>query len=61
MPDNLKAPIVDNWKSVTHHSAVLLLPAPRPVRQILQEWHDEDAPKRVESHVDVDHQKKIAT
>jgi hypothetical protein len=61
MPDNLKAPIVDYWKRVTYNSDVLVLPAPRPVRQILQEWHGEYTPKRVESRIDVDHRKKIVT
>lgn len=54
MPDNLKALIVDDWERVTKNAAVVALPAPKPVRQILQEWRDEEAPKRVESRIDVD-------
>lgn len=54
MPDNLKALIVDDWERVTKNGAVIRLPAPKPVRQILQEWRDEEAPKRVESRIDVD-------
>lgn len=54
MPDNLKALIVDDWERVTKNAAVVALPAPKPVRQVLQEWRDEEAPKRVESRIDVD-------
>ncbi|KAJ5369805.1 Chromatin modification-related protein eaf3 [Penicillium cataractarum] len=54
MPDNLKALIVDDWERVTKNGAVIRLPAPKPVRQILQEWRDEEAPKRLESRIDVD-------
>ncbi|KAJ5160835.1 Chromatin modification-related protein eaf3 [Penicillium canariense] len=54
MPDNLKALIVDDWERITKNGAVVALPAPKPVRQILQEWRDEEAPKRVESRIDVD-------
>lgn len=54
MPDNLKALIVDDWERVTKNGAVIRLPAPKPVRQILQEWRDEEAPKRVEMRIDVD-------
>jgi mortality factor 4-like protein 1 len=54
MPDNLKALIVDDWERVTKNAAVVALPAPKPVRQILQDWRDEEAPKRAESRIDVD-------
>ncbi|KAF7720021.1 Uncharacterized protein PECH_008107 [Penicillium ucsense] len=54
IPDNLKALLVDDWERVTKNGSVVLLPAPKPVRQILQDWRDEEAPKRVESRIDVD-------
>lgn len=54
MPDNLKALIVDDWERVTKNGTVVKLPAPKPVRRILQDWRDEEAPKRTECRIDVD-------
>lgn len=54
MPDNLKALIVDDWERVTKNGTIVKLPAPKPVRKILQDWRDEEAPKRTESRIDVD-------
>ncbi|KAJ5880305.1 Chromatin modification-related protein eaf3 [Penicillium subrubescens] len=54
MPDNLKALIVDDWERVTKNGTVVKLPAPKPVRKILQDWRDEEAPKRTECRIDVD-------
>jgi mortality factor 4-like protein 1 len=54
MPDNLKALIVDDWERVTKNGTVVLLPAPKPVRQILKDWRDEEAPKRTGSRIDID-------
>lgn len=54
IPDNLKALLVDDWERVTKNGAVVSLPAPKPVRQVLQDWRDEEAPKRVESRIDID-------
>ena len=46
MPDNLKSLLVDDWERVSKNGTIVLLPAPKPVRQILQDWRDEEAPKR---------------
>ncbi|KAF3387330.1 Chromatin modification-related protein eaf3 [Penicillium rolfsii] len=54
MPDNLKALIVDDWERITKNATVVLLPAPKPVRKILQDWRDEEAPKRAGSRIDID-------
>ncbi|KAJ5179794.1 Chromatin modification-related protein eaf3 [Penicillium capsulatum] len=54
MPDNLKSLIVDDWERVSKNSTVVDLPAPKSVRQILNEYRDEEAPKRAESRIDVD-------
>ncbi|KAJ6113943.1 Chromatin modification-related protein eaf3 [Penicillium sp. IBT 18751x] len=54
MPDNLKSLIVDDWERVTKNGSVVALPAPKPVRQILQDWRDEEEPKRRENRIDVD-------
>ncbi|KAJ5320834.1 Chromatin modification-related protein eaf3 [Penicillium atrosanguineum] len=54
MPDNLKSLIVDDWERVTKNGSVVALPAPKPVRQIFQDWRDEEEPKRRENRIDVD-------
>lgn len=54
MPDNLKSLLVDDWEQVTKNQCVVKLPAEYPVRQILQDWHDEEASKRTSSSVDED-------
>jgi mortality factor 4-like protein 1 len=54
MPDNLKSLIVDDWERVTKNGSVVALPAPKPVRQILQDWRDEEEPKRSENRIDID-------
>ncbi|KAJ5195375.1 Chromatin modification-related protein eaf3 [Penicillium cinerascens] len=54
MPDNLKSLIVDDWERVTKNGSVVKLPAPKPVRQILQDWRDEEEPKRADNRIDVD-------
>lgn len=54
MPDNLKSLIVDDWERVTKNGSVVNLPAPKPVRQILQDWRDEEEPKRADNRIDVD-------
>jgi mortality factor 4-like protein 1 len=54
MPDNLKSLLVDDWEQVTKNQCVVSLPAKYPVRQILQDWHDEEEPKRSGSSADED-------
>lgn len=46
IPDNLKSLIVDDWERVSKNGTVVDLPAPRPIRQIFNEYRDEEAPKR---------------
>lgn len=53
LTDNLKALLVDDWERVTKNFSVVKLPAPKPVRQILQDWHDDEFPKRVRIEQDV--------
>ncbi|KAJ5972360.1 Histone acetylase complex subunit MRG15-2 [Penicillium vulpinum] len=54
MPDNLKSLLVDDWEQVTKNQCVVSLPAKYPVRQILQDWHEEELPKRSGSSADED-------
>ncbi|KAJ5375077.1 Chromo domain/shadow [Penicillium concentricum] len=54
MPDNLKSLLVDDWEQVTKNQCVISLPAKYPVRQILQDWHEEELPKRSGSSADED-------
>ncbi|CAG8904645.1 unnamed protein product [Penicillium egyptiacum] len=54
MPDNLKSLLVDDWEQVTKNQCVISLPAKYPVRQILQDWHEEELPKRAGSSADED-------
>ena len=54
MTDNLKSLIVDDWERVTKNGTVVSLPAPVSVRQILQDWRDEEAPKREENRIDIE-------
>ncbi|KAJ5988039.1 Chromatin modification-related protein eaf3 [Penicillium waksmanii] len=54
MPDNLKALIVDDWERVTKNSSVVKLPAEKTIRQIFQDWRDEEEPKRKGSRIDMD-------
>lgn len=54
MPDNLKSLLVDDWEQVTKNQCVIALPAKYPVRQILQDWHEEELPKRSGSSADED-------
>ncbi|KAJ5962100.1 hypothetical protein N7501_007041 [Penicillium viridicatum] len=54
MPDNLKSLLVDDWEQVTKNQCVISLPAKHPVRQILQDWHEEELPKRSGSSADED-------
>jgi len=54
MPDNLKSLLVDDWERVTKNGSVVSLPAPKPVRRILQDWRDEEEPKRADNRIDVD-------
>ncbi|KAJ5701899.1 Chromatin modification-related protein eaf3 [Penicillium malachiteum] len=46
MPDNLKSLLVDDWERVTKNGTIVKLPAPKPVRDILDEWREEERPKR---------------
>ncbi|KAJ6089897.1 hypothetical protein N7467_005113 [Penicillium canescens] len=54
MPDNLKSLLVDDWEQVTKNQCVVSLPARNPVRQILQDWYEEEQPKRTSSAADQD-------
>lgn len=54
MPDNLKSLLVDDWEQVTKNQCVVALPAKYPVRTILQDWYDEEQPKRTGSASDED-------
>lgn len=54
MPDNLKALIVDDWERVTKNNSVVKLPAEKPIRQVFQDWRDEEEPKRKDHRVDMD-------
>lgn len=54
MPDNLKSLLVDDWERVTKNASVVALPAPKTVRMILQDYRDEEAPKRTERRIDID-------
>lgn len=49
MPDNLKSLLVDDWENVTKNQQVVALPAKAPVNQILDDYHDEEKPKRATS------------
>lgn len=53
LTDNLKALLVDDWERVTKNFSVVNLPAPKPVRKILQDWHDDEFPKRARIEQDV--------
>ncbi|KAJ6008172.1 hypothetical protein N7540_012148 [Penicillium herquei] len=46
MPDNLKSLLVDDWERVTKNGTIVKLPAPKPVRDILDDWREEERPKR---------------
>ena len=46
MPDNLKALLVDDWERVTKNFSVVKLPAPRPIREILQAYRADEVPQR---------------
>lgn len=46
MPDNLKSLLVDDWENVTKNQQVIALPAKASVNQILDDYHDEEKPKR---------------
>ncbi|KAJ5585539.1 Chromatin modification-related protein eaf3 [Penicillium hispanicum] len=54
MPDNLKSLLVDDWERVTKNGTIVSLPAPKPIRQILQDWRDEEAPKREDNRIDIE-------
>ncbi|KAJ5605663.1 hypothetical protein N7510_008444 [Penicillium lagena] len=54
MPDNLKSLLVDDWEQVTKNQCVVALPSKYPVRTILQDWYDEEQPKRSSSAADED-------
>lgn len=54
MPDNLKALIVDDWERVTKNNSVVKLPAEKTIRQIFQDWRDEEEPKRKGNRIDMD-------
>lgn len=54
MPDNLKALIVDDWERVTKNNSVVKLPAKKTIRQIFQDWRDEEEPKRKGNRIDMD-------
>lgn len=54
IPDNLKALIVDDWERVTKNITVVKLPAPRPVRQILREYREEEGAKRDARRLDLE-------
>lgn len=54
MPDNLKSLLVDDWEQVTKNQCVVALPSKYPVRTILQDWYDEEQPKRSASAADED-------
>lgn len=54
MPDNLKSLLVDDWERVTKNGSVVDLPAPKTVRMILQDYRDEETPKRTERSIDAD-------
>ena len=49
LPDNLKSLLVDDWENVTKNQQVVALPAKAPVNQILDDYHDEEKPKRATS------------
>lgn len=49
MPDNIKSLLVDDWENVTKNQQVVALPAKAPVNQILDDYHDEEKPKRATS------------
>ncbi|KAL4817580.1 chromatin modification-related protein eaf3 [Aspergillus spinulosporus] len=54
MPDNLKSLLVDDWENVTKNQQVVALPAKRSVNQILDDYLQEERPKRTgSSEVDV--------
>ena len=49
MPDNLKSLLVDDWENVTKNQQVVALPAKSPVNQILDDYVNEEKPKRTSS------------
>lgn len=49
MPDNLKSLLVDDWENVTKNQQVVALPAKASVNQILDDYNDEEKPKRATS------------
>ncbi|EEQ33619.1 histone acetylase complex subunit [Microsporum canis CBS 113480] len=54
IPDNLKALLVDDWEYVTKNNQLVPLPAKAPVSTILDQYFEEEKPKRASpSDVDV--------
>lgn len=54
MPDNLKALIVDDWERISKNNSVVKLPAEKSIRQIFQDWRDEEEPKRKDNRIDTE-------
>lgn len=54
LSDNLKSLIVDDWERVSKNCTVVALPAPRPVRQIFNEYTEEEKSKRAGNRLDLD-------
>lgn len=48
MPDHLKALLVDDWENVTKSQQLVPVPHPHPVTQVLNDYLEQERPKRVE-------------
>lgn len=60
MPDNLKSLLVDDWENVTKNQQVVALPAKASVNQILDDYFNEEKPKRATS-ADLDVLEEVIT